>query len=125
MDAGRGACDLMSSKLLGPVGKWVSWVLYLFICYASNVAYTAGGGEQIADFSSRLTPFNITREWGCAFFIVVFGGVTYLGSKIIGRVNSILFVGMIATYIALVAIGTGEIKLHLWAHQKWSTTLNG
>src|SRR5689334_9836734 len=27
----------MSSRLLGPVGKAVSWVLYLFICYASLV----------------------------------------------------------------------------------------
>lgn len=113
----------MASKFLGPYGKAVSWVLYLFICYASNVAYTAGGGEQIASFVSRLTDYDLDKPWGCGIFIVLFGGVTYLGSHVIGRVNSILFVGMIAAYIALVGIGADEVKPHLWEHGHWPTTL--
>jgi len=35
----------MTSQILGVPGKIVSWILYLFICYASRVAYTAGGGH--------------------------------------------------------------------------------
>lgn len=113
----------MAARLLGPVGKWVSWFLYLFICYASNVAYTAGGGEQIASFLSSVFQVEISKPIGCGLFIVIFGGVTYLGSKIIGRVNSILFVAMIAAYFALVGIGTGEVKLDLLQHRYWPTTL--
>src|SRR5688572_9900927 len=37
----------MASRLLGPLGKAVAWILYLFIGYASLVAYTAGGGDLI------------------------------------------------------------------------------
>src|SRR5262245_42478656 len=38
----------MSGQLLGKWGKLFAWLLYLFICYASLVAYTAGAGHLIA-----------------------------------------------------------------------------
>lgn len=107
----------MSSRLLGVPARLLSWVLYLFICYASLVAYTAAGGVQIGH------ALGIGRDWGAAFFIIVFGAVIYLGSHTVGRVNSILFIALIAAYVALVGAGSTEIKPQLLAHQNWSTAL--
>lgn len=114
----------MASELLGKYGKIVSWIFYLFISYCSLVAYTAGGGHQIAEASQPLLGFSISKELSCLIFVVVFGIITDLGTKIIGRVNAVLFIAMIAAYIALVTMGIEEVKSHfLFRSYNWSYSL--
>lgn len=113
----------MTSRILGAPGRWVSWVLYLFICYASLIAYTAGGGFQIADAVSNYLNFPMYKDYGAVIFILVFGGVIYLGSKIVGRVNAILFTAMVISYFALVGFGASEIKGDLLLEHKWAGSL--
>src|SRR6185312_7831661 len=100
----------ISSKLLGNWGKAVSWVLYLFIGYASLVAYTAGGGDQMINAIQHHTGFSLNKEWGAAIFIILFGIVIDMGSAVVGRVNTILFSGMIIAYLLLVGMGSTHIK---------------
>lgn len=113
----------MTSRILGVPGKIVSWSLYLFICYASLVAYTAAGGGQIAlafrDYFSMAIPHHI----GALIFITVFSAVVYMGSRFIGRINTILFIAMIAAYLGLVGMGIPEVKGDLLTHKKWSGSL--
>lgn len=109
----------MSSKLLGPFAKWVAWITYLFICYASLVAYTAGGGLQISDLFQNYFNILVSNEMGCLLFVLLFGGVTYFGSQVIGRVNAILFVSMIAAFVLLIGMGSTEMKPSLLMHRKW------
>lgn len=107
----------MTGRILGFPGKVVSWILFLFISYASIVAYTAGGGVQVADF------FSVPKDLGSLIFILLFGGIVILGKVIVGRVNSVLFLTMIAAYIALVLTGATEIKPELLLIKKWSKSL--
>lgn len=107
----------MTSRLLGAPGKVVSWILFLFISYASIVAYTAGGGVQIADY------FSVPKDLGCLIFILFFGGIVILGNIFVARVNAVLFLTMIAAYIALVLTGATEIKPELLLVKKWSKSL--
>src|ERR1700704_148792 len=58
----------MTSRLLGLPGKVIAWCLYLFICYASIVAYTAGGGVQIASAIKSYFGYAISRDVGCVVF---------------------------------------------------------
>lgn len=113
----------MTSRLLGKYGKAISWCLYLFICYASIVAYTAGGGVQVADFINSAFQTSITKNIGSVIFISVFGLVIYLGSLIVGRVNAILFSAMILSYVALVGMGIDEIKPELLLTQRWPASI--
>lgn len=113
----------MTSRLLGLPGKVISWCLYLFICYASIVAYSAEGGRLIAGAINHSSSFFISKEIGCVFFTLVFGAVIYLGSKIVGRVNAILFIALIAAYFALVGIGSVEVKPDYLLNRRWSTAL--
>ncbi len=112
----------MASTLLGPVGKVFSWCVYLFISYASIVAYTAAGGTLVIHGAANLIGTTLSKEIGCLLFIVVFGGVIYLGNQIVGRVNTILFVAMIAAYFALVGTGFSEVKTELLSHRYWPTS---
>lgn len=113
----------MASRFLGTYGKIVSWFIYLFICYASIVAYTAGGGAQIGLFFDSVLNWPISREIGAIIFLLLFGGVVDLGARAIGRVNAILFIGLIAAYLGLVFIGIPEVKSELLLNQRWSKSL--
>lgn len=113
----------MSSTILGPIGRIVSWCLYLFISYASIVAYTAAGGSLIANGAEAGLGIVLSKDISCLLFIVIFGSIICLGSQIVGRVNTILFIAMIAAYVGLVGIGFTEIKLHLLAYRSWSPAI--
>ncbi|MBA3721340.1 MAG: amino acid transporter [Parachlamydiaceae bacterium] len=113
----------MTSTILGPVGKIISWCLFLFISYASIVAYTSAGGLLISNISNAFFGMELSQAWNCAIFILTFGGVIYLGTQTVGRVNTILFIAMIAAYVGLVATGLFEVKSELFVHKKWITSI--
>lgn len=113
----------MSSRILGLPGKAASWILFLFISYASLVAYTAEGGDMIATTLSNLTGLSIAKGWGALLFILGFGVVIDCGSVLVGRVNAIFFVAMIAAYVLLIGFGFNEIDMSLLSHQHIPTSL--
>ncbi|MGA8165611.1 MAG: aromatic amino acid transport family protein [Waddliaceae bacterium] len=113
----------MTHKILGPLGESISWFLYLFICYASLIAYTAGGGAQIAFSFEQYVHLPMSKDLGCFLFLCVFGAVIFVGSWFIGRVNAILFTAMIAAYVLLVGMGADEVHTPLLFHRQWTHSL--
>lgn len=113
----------MSKRMLGLPGQIVSWILYLFICYASLVAYTAGGGIYFTHAINSIFNSSISIGMGAVLFLVIFGIIVDLGSEVVGRVNAILFIGMIAAYFALVVGGLDEVKAANLEHQTWRLCL--
>lgn len=101
----------MSSRMLGPIGKWLAALLYLFIGYASLVAYVSGVGDLISDSLWHRFGWQLPPLLSCGLFSLVFGAVIYFGNRIVGRVNALLFVGMIAAYLLLLLSGFGEVKV--------------
>lgn len=112
----------MSSTILGPIGRIVSWIVYLFISYASIVAYTAAGGSLVVNGAVNLMGVELSKEMGCLLFIVCFGSIIYIGSRFVGRVNTVLFVAMIVAYFALISTGVSEVKTELLTHRRWTTS---
>ncbi len=112
----------MTSKILGPVGKAIAWVLFLYISYASQVAYAAGGGAQLSHFFHEHMGIEITKDVGAMIVTVVFFGVIIFGGQFVGRVNSLFFTALVVAYVALVALGTGEVNTSLLFHRDWLTS---
>jgi len=110
----------MTSTILGAPARALSWCLYLFICYASLIAYTAAGGLQLSLVAQNYLGMAPSKELGALVFILLFGGVIYLGSRTVGRVNSILFIAMILAYLGLVDMGITEIKPELLLARHWA-----
>ncbi|TXI37806.1 MAG: amino acid transporter [Nitrosomonas sp.] len=111
----------MSRRFLGNTGRSVAWILYLFICYASVVAYTAGGGAQVTHALQQSFDIVLSKAYSCTLFLVVFGATIYLGNTFVGRVNTLLFGGMILAYIALVGLGWDHVQLDLLSFRRWGT----
>ncbi len=110
----------LSGKVLGSWGKAVAWVTYLFIGYASLVAYVAGGGTQISYACFDFFDIIIPKWWGCVIFVVVFGSIVYFSKVIIGRINSILFISLIVSYVGMIWFGGREVDFDLLSRQEWS-----
>jgi tyrosine-specific transport protein len=112
----------MAKTILGPIGGIVSWIVFLFISYASIVAYTAAGGSLVINGAESLLGIALSKPVGCSLFIVFFGVIIALGSHLVGRVNTILFVAMIVAYLALVGSAATEINLDLLKHRYWKSS---
>src|SRR4051812_31007817 len=63
----------MAQRLLGPIGKGASWILYLFIAYFSLVAYVSGAGSLLTSGVDYWFNVVIAPEVGCLIFALVFG----------------------------------------------------
>lgn len=110
----------MATTLLGTFGRVVTWILYLFIGYASIVGYTAAGGSQVAEAVRVYLGLAITKELGAFLFLIIFSGVIFLGSELVGRVNTILFFAMILAYLGLIGSGVPYVKPALLAYENWN-----
>lgn len=97
----------LSKSLLGNKGKWISWVLYIFLFYCLTIAYVAGGGGFIADMTDRTLSPALT----ILIFVTFFSPVVYLGTKAVDRVNLLLMFGLAVFFLIFVFIGFKKVNL--------------
>jgi tyrosine-specific transport protein len=95
----------LSRILVGNGTKLLALLVYLFMNYASLVAYTAGGAQLIQEW---LPIFNY--PFACLLFSGAFSLIVYVGAKFVGRMNGLLFIIMAMGYCALVGCGIGSIQ---------------
>lgn len=109
----------MVTRILGRWGKVVSWLVYLFICYASLVAYTAGAGAQLTEWWNLATAMPLDNMWGTLVFLILALSIIYFGSHFVGQANTALFIIMIAAYVALVGMGIDEMHPSFLSYSSW------
>lgn len=109
----------MTSKILGPFGKMVAWVLFLYISYASLVAYSAGGGAEISHLLGKSMGVDVGKDVGAVILTLLFTFVIIFGGQTVGRVNTLLFAAMIGAYVLLVSSGVDEVKPSLLTYKNW------
>ena len=111
----------MASHLLGKIGKWFCVALYLFMAYASLIAYNSGGAVILARGIKTFFSTSMTYGSGCLLFGLLFGVLIYLGTKKISKINILLMTGMILSYIGLVGFGFKEVSVYRLIQQQWSS----
>ena len=95
----------MVGHTLGPVGKLLCWVLYLFLFYAILVGYMSLSGNHATLFAHDVFKLTLPNWAGTLFFVIVFGWIAYLGTRTVDYVNRYLMIGKIISYIALIVFG--------------------
>ncbi len=100
----------LAITFLGKWGKTLCLIVYLFMNYASLVAYTAGGAALLNEWTANLFGFSLGYAGGCFAFTAIFGAVVYCGSMFIGKINALLVAAMIFAYFNLVGSGLGNIQ---------------
>lgn len=112
----------LSGTLLGPWAKKVAWCVFLFIAYASLVAYTAGGGYVISQIANHCG-WAMSKTVGALLFICVFGPSVLMRHTTLGRINAFFFFVMLVAYILLIVAGSQDIQADLVLRQDWSMSI--
>lgn len=110
----------MAGRTLGHFGKIVSWLVFLFLFYSLMVAYVAASGSLITDFIGEATGHHWHQSVGGLLFCVLFGILLYLGTGAVDWFNRLLMLGLILSYVSLVAVGASHVKTDLLMHHDWS-----
>ncbi len=106
----------MAHRLLGPVGKDVCWVVYLFLFITVMIAHVLGGGAIL----SEITGGNIPSWVAMLLYVVIFSPVVYLGTKWVDRLNITLMIGVAVSYFLFIAVSYDHVDTRLLARSDWS-----
>ncbi len=106
----------MVTDILGPFGRVLCWVTYLFLFYALLVAYIAGSGNHFTNICQIYFSFNLPTWAGSLLFVVLFGYVVYLGTRTVDLTNRALMFGKIIAYIGLISLGMTYVKPDMLKH---------
>lgn len=107
----RAHFSTLTTAFLGRWGNALCLIVYLFMNYASLVAYTAGGAALLDQWMIDLFHFSLGYAGSCIAFTILFGSAIYLGSFFIGKINSLLVLAMIFAYLNLVGSGVASLDL--------------
>ena len=100
----------MVGYTLGPVGKVVCAILYLFLFYSLLVAYMSTSGNHTALLLANVANLHVPDWLGTLFFVVLFGWMIYLGTKAVDTTNRYLMIGKIGFYLLFVAFAIASVK---------------
>lgn len=109
----------MAKATFGEIGRWVAWITFLFLFYCLMVAYVAGSGELFSDLFFEFTGILVPAWMGGLAFTVVLGVILAIGTQAADQFNRLLMIGLIGSYLVLVALGIGHIKPGLLGHSNW------
>src|SRR3990167_3455784 len=76
----------MAERILGPLGRIVFWVVYLFLFLTVMIAHAASGGSVLSDIIGWNAPV-----WASAvIYTGVLAPIVYLGAHSVDRLNMLL-----------------------------------
>lgn len=109
----------MATRTLGKAGKISAWILYIFLFYSLTLAYMVGGGNLTLDILHLAWP-----AWsGPLLFTCLFAPFVYVGAKLVGQLNAIMMIGLIATFVIFVILGAPYVKTEQLHYRNWSLAL--
>jgi tyrosine-specific transport protein len=106
----------MAHRLLGPIGKDVCWVVYLFLFITVMIAHVLGGGAVL----NEITGGNIPSWLAIILYVIIFSPVVYLGTKWVDRLNITLMIGVAVSYFLFIAVSYNHVDMHLLTRSDWS-----
>ncbi len=106
----------LSSRLLGKWGKVSCWILYLLLFSSLMVAHIAGGGNVVSLLFDGTLPVWLST----IIYVGIFAPVVYFGTLWVDRLNILLMVGIVITYLVFVGSSVKYIDFGLLARMDWS-----
>ncbi len=109
----------IAERTLGKTGKFLCWLLFIFLFYSLSIAYIAASGSILKVIVNDLFGWELPEMWGSILFTVIFGIVIYLGTKPVDYLNRLLMVGLIVAYCILILLGSAHIQASYLAVNVW------
>jgi tyrosine-specific transport protein len=109
----------MSKRFLGNKGKFLAGITFIFLYYCLMVAYINAGSPLFLSFFKPLLGFEITGIWAYIIFTLIVGLIIGFGIHFIDKINYILMVVLIITYVLLVSGQIPAIELPKLKFANW------
>ncbi len=106
----------MSQRLLGPIGKSICWIVYLFLFLTVMIAHVVGGGQVL----SEITGAHLPSWLSMAIYVTIFSPVVYLGTRWVDRLNITLMIGVVTSYLLFIALSYSHVDIQLLTRSNWS-----
>jgi tyrosine-specific transport protein len=110
----------MTHRLLGPVGKAVCWVVYLFLFFTAMIAHVSGGGSTLVDVLNLSFGLAMPQSVAMAVYVLIFSPIVYLGTKSVDRFNLLMMTGVLITYVLFIVLAAGKVDMDLLKYADWS-----
>lgn len=106
----------MADRLLGPMGRSLFWIVYLFLFVTVMIAHAAGGGEVLKEIPG----LHELPSWASTvLYTAVFAPVVYLGARSVDRLNMFLISGVVLCYFAFIAVSIRSVDVSLLSYARW------
>ncbi len=106
----------MAYRLLGPWGRGICWVFYLFLFVTVMIAHIAGGGDVLHEITKGAIP----RWMADCVYVILFAPIIYLGTHCVDRVNLILMIGVVTSYVLFILFSHSHVNTELLLKSNWS-----
>ena len=110
----------MTHRLLGPVGKAVCWVVYLFLFFTAMIAHVSGGGSTLVDILNLNFGLAMPQSVAMVVYVLIFSPIVYLGTKSVDRFNLLMMTGDLITYVLFIVLAAGKVDMDLLKYADWS-----
>ncbi len=110
----------MTHRLLGPVGKAVCWVVYLFLFFTAMIAHVSGGGSTLVDILNSSLGVAMPQSVAMVVYVLIFSPVVYLGTRSVDRFNLLMMTGVLITYVLFIVFSAGKVNANLLKYADWS-----
>jgi tyrosine-specific transport protein len=105
----------MADKMLGPSGRAIFWVVYLFLFITVMIAHAAGGGSVLLD----ITGWNMPNWAAVLVYSSAIAPIVYLGARTVDRINMALISGVVLCYFAFLVVSFTCIDSQLLSYANW------
>ncbi len=93
----------MSEATLGKLGKYVTWIIYLFLLYSLICAYLAATGDVIQALLNAIH-ISVTRSWATVLSTISIGAIIYHGIRSVDLCNRVLMSVKLIICIAIIVL---------------------
>ena len=109
----------IAEKTLGSVGKFFTWILFLFLFYSLSIAYIAASGTILQSIILDITGIYWAPWIGSLLFTLVFGAFLLSGVLQVDYLNRFLMLGLVLTYLVLIFLGSQHVDFDYLARSHW------
>ena len=99
----------LAREHLGTVWSIICWTCFMLLLYAVVASYINAGADLMTQMLEATFPMEI--EACMLIFSAIFGSIILLGVSSIDKMNRVLMVGLIVTFILIIALMTPFLSL--------------
>jgi len=112
----------MAGQTLGRFGQSLTWLGFGFLFYTIMVAYISGSGQLFSDFIAALTGYEVLPWMSSLSLTLLLTLFLYLGTKAVDYFNRTMMIGLVLSYVIMVAIGMPHVDFNLLKHEEWNAS---